>query len=499
MKSWTDSSNDGGILVNTLIPLDRSTDMTSQSMTHIIGFNEGGTSSTNQNKETTQPGQVEGPSLINFLPPGNVPITPNNFKQQQQPPEQTQIEQTTPKHGIQPMIAPSLQIATANTQEQQQQHSQQQEQPTQQQQQQQQQQLLQLQQEKLHQQEIEKQKQLQQQKQFEKQHLREQKQQQMLHLQQAEKQKLQQNEIEQLFKNDHNSNLFENQTPDSIPVAQFKQLNSQPHEQILDQQQPHGLEEQQVTESMLNNFKQQFAGPNSVVQTGTFDTTSTFNPNSGMKEIPLATMVIPFGDAKATNNDHNFEKMTHVPGDDKNAVPKYHKIPTHVQSNKINNKNKLTDLHRHPISLEPVGHSTVSHTQPFKTFPGQTSAIKENFPQLNKDTATYVQNSNNDPIVPGTDVMISDSIPLDDSKKNIYPTPKMFENSYVWNKEVKLPQTKTNTYTGAYPRPRLRNTTTNLTPKSTWSHRPMKLKVSFEPNHEGKISFALFAIIFSIF
>lgn len=64
--------------------------MTSHSMTHIIAFDEGSTSSTNQNKETTQPGQVEGTSLINFLPPGNVPITPNNFKQQQ-PLEQTQV------------------------------------------------------------------------------------------------------------------------------------------------------------------------------------------------------------------------------------------------------------------------------------------------------------------------------------------------------------------------------------------------------------------------
>ena len=162
----------------------------------------------------------------------------------------------------------------------------------------------------MYQQEIEKQKQLQQQKQFEKQHLREQKQQQILHQGQAGKQKLQQNEIEQLFKNDRNSNLFENQIPDSTPVAQFNQLNSQPNEQIFDQQQPHDLEEQQVTESVLNNFKQQFAGPSSVVQTGTLNTTSTFNPNSGMHEIPLATMVIPFGNAQATNNVHNFEKMT---------------------------------------------------------------------------------------------------------------------------------------------------------------------------------------------
>ena len=449
--------------------------MTSQSMTHIIAFNEGGTSSTNQNKETTQPGQVEGTSLINFLPPGNVPITPNNFKQQQ-PPEQTQVGQTTPKHGVQPMVAPSLQIATTNTQEQQQQHSQQQEQSIQQQQQQQQ---LQSQEQKLHQQEIEKQKQLQQQKQFEKQHLREQKQQQILHKGQAGKQKLQQNEIEQLFKNDRNSNLFENQIPDSTPVAQFNQLNSQPNEQIFDQQQPHGLEEQQVTESVLNNFKQQFAGPNSVVQTGTLDTTSTFNPNSGMHEIPLATMVIPFGNAQATNNVHNFEKMTHVSGDDKNAVPKYHKIPTPIQSNKINNKNKLTDLRKQPVGSQLMGLSTVSQTQPFKTFPGQTST------QLDKDTATIIQNSNSDPIVPGTDVMISDTIPLDDTKQNVYPTPKIFGNSHEWNRE---PRTKTNTYTGAYPLPRLRNMTTNITSKSTWSHRPMKLKVSFEPNHEGKNS-----------
>ena len=36
---------------------------------------------------------------------------------------------------------------------------------------------------------------------------------------------------------------------------------------------------------MLNNFKQQFAGPNSVVQMGTLDTTSTFNPNPGLHEI----------------------------------------------------------------------------------------------------------------------------------------------------------------------------------------------------------------------
>ena len=63
-----------------------------------------------------------------------------------------------------------------------------------------------------------------------------------------------------------------------------------------------------------------------------------------MHEIPLTTMVIPFGNAQATNNVHNIEKMTHVSGDDKNAVPKYHKIPTPIQSNKISNKNKLTDL-----------------------------------------------------------------------------------------------------------------------------------------------------------
>ena len=84
--------------------------------------------------------------------------------------------------------------------------------------------------------------------------------------------------------------------------------------------------------------------------------------------------------------------------------------------------------------------------------------------------------------------MISDTIPLDDTKQNVYPTPKIFGNSNEWSKEVKLPPIKTNTYTGAYPLLRLRNMTTNITPKSTWSHRPMKLKVSFEPNHEGKNS-----------